>query len=92
MSLNPNTNKKAPSLEPHDSYNKHGLLDPDKPVYLHGLITKTRLFKYIENFTIKNWKFSDKNSDIFLYFCSKHSLWVLVRSVSQRQFQLVHTI
>ena len=27
-------------------------------------ITKTRLFKYIENFTFKNWKFSDKNSDI----------------------------
>ena len=28
-------------------------------------IMKTRLFKYIENFTSKNWKFSDKNSDIF---------------------------
>ena len=28
-------------------------------------ITKTQLFKYIENFTTKNWKFSDKNSDIF---------------------------
>ena len=26
---------------------------------------KRRLFKYIENFTAKNWKFSDKNSDIF---------------------------
>ena len=31
----------------------------------HTNITKTRLFKYIENFTTKNWKFSDKNSDIF---------------------------
>ena len=31
-----------------------------------GYITKTRLFKYIENFTSKNWEFSDKkNSDIF---------------------------
>ena len=30
------------------------------------VITKTRLFKYKENFTSKNWKFSDKkNSDIF---------------------------
>ena len=29
------------------------------------LITKTRLFKYIENFTTKNYKFSDKKSDIF---------------------------
>ena len=28
-------------------------------------ITKTCLFKYIENFTTKIWKFSDKNSDIF---------------------------
>ena len=27
-------------------------------------ITKTRLFKYNENFTAKNWKFSDKNTDI----------------------------
>ena len=31
----------------------------------YEVITKTRLFKNIENFTIKNWKFSDKNSDIF---------------------------
>ena len=28
-------------------------------------ITKIRLFKYIENFISKNWKFSEKNSDIF---------------------------
>ena len=30
-------------------------------------ITKTRLLKYIQNITSKNWKFSDKkkNSDIF---------------------------
>ena len=28
-------------------------------------ITNTRLLKYIENFTTKNWKFLDKNSDIF---------------------------
>ena len=25
---------------------------------------KTSLFKYIENFTTKKWKFSDKNSEI----------------------------
>ena len=34
----------------------------DKPVLT---ITKTTLFKYTENFTTKNWKFSDKKSDIF---------------------------
>ena len=33
--------------------------------YYAGSITKTRLFKYIENFTSKNWKFSGKTSDIF---------------------------
>ena len=41
------------------------------------IITKTRLFKYTENFTTITWKFSDKSSDIFSYFCSKHRLWVL---------------
>ena len=30
------------------------------------LITKTGLSKYIETFTTKKWKFSDKNSDMFL--------------------------
>ena len=34
-------------------------------------ITKTRLFKYIENFTSKNWK-----NWYFSNFCSKHRLWV----------------
>ena len=32
-----------------------------KYALIFHLITKTRLFKYIENFTAKNWKFSDKN-------------------------------
>ena len=34
---------------------------------MHVLITKTRLFKYmyIENFTTKKWKFSEKKTDIF---------------------------
>ena len=27
---------------------------------------KPRLFKYIENFTSKNWKFSDKKTVVFL--------------------------
>ena len=30
-----------------------------------NFITKTHLFKYTENFISKNWKFSDKNFDIF---------------------------
>ena len=44
-------------------------------------ITKTRLFKYIENFISKNWKFSDKKLLYFSYFCSKHRLWVLLRTI-----------
>ena len=35
------------------------------------LITKTCLFKYTENFTTKNWKFSGKKFWYFSYFCSK---------------------
>ena len=31
------------------------------------IITKTRLFKYIENFTSKNWKFSDKKHWFFFF-------------------------
>ena len=48
--------------------------------------TKTRLFKYTEKNTTKKWKFSDKKTDIFSYFCSKHRLWVLVRTASSRRF------
>ena len=50
------------------------------------VITKTRLFKYIENFTTKKWKFSDEKFWYFSYFCSKHRLWVLVRTASSRRF------
>ena len=43
--------------------------------------TKTRLFKYFENFTTQT-----ENSDIFfIYFCSNHRLWVLVRIASPRR-------
>ena len=34
-------------------------------ISLHKRITKTNHFKYTENFTSKEWKFSDKKSDIF---------------------------
>ena len=50
------------------------------------VITKKCLFKYIKNFTTENRKFSDKKSDIFSDFCSKHRLWVLVRTASPRRF------
>ena len=40
--------------------------------YHMQVITKTWLFKYIKNFTTKNWKFSDKNSDIFFYISAQN--------------------
>ena len=49
-------------------------------------ITITCLFKYIENFTTKKGKISDKKFWYFSYSCSKHRLWVPVRTTSLRQF------
>ena len=39
------------------------------------------LIQYFENFTTKKGKFSDKKFWYFSYFCSKHKLRVLVRTV-----------
>ena len=70
----------------HTSQSKStgGGCNAPEPVFL--TITKTRLFKYIENFTSKNRKFSGKKLWNFLYFCSIHRLWVLVRTASARRF------
>ena len=44
----------------------HMSCNPEYELSIYGLyITKTRLFKYIENFTSKNWKFLDKNLILF---------------------------
>ena len=40
-------------------------VQPNPILTQNFIITKNSLFKYIENFITKNWKFSDKNSDIF---------------------------
>ena len=37
----------------------------------NATITKTRLFKYKENFTAKTWKFSDKKNLIIFIFLLK---------------------
>ena len=56
----------------------------------HGLseasITKTGLFKYTESFTTKKMKIFRYKFWYFSYFCSKHGLWVLVRTASPRRF------
>ena len=41
-------------------------------VVVNILITKTRLLKYIENFTSKNWKFSDKKLWYFFYISAQN--------------------
>ena len=68
------------------------LIFGNKPVKILNVEESTRhkrvtFWKYaysnkFKNFTIKNWKFSDKNLKYFSYFCSKHRLWVLVRTAS----------
>ena len=65
---------------------KYAVSDYPKPSSQQPYITKTRLFKYIENFTTKTSKFSDKNSDIFHILAQKHRLWVLVRTASSKRF------
>ena len=58
---------------------------PDK-AQIRKVITKTRLFKYIENVTTKKPKVSREKFWYFSYFCSKHRLWVLIRTASPRRF------
>ena len=70
------------------------------PEYLHlyvshvtdVVITKTRLLKYIENFTSKKLKLSDEKLWKFSYFYSKHILSVLVKTASAWRFKRVSTI
>ena len=62
--------------------------DPNVQVHFPRTITKTRLFKYMENFTSKKLEiFQIKNSDSFhISAQKKHRLWVLVRTASVRRF------
>ena len=61
-------------------FRNRGLTKKTKCVVNHY----SRLFKYIENFTTKKEKLSDKIILYFSHFCSKHRLWVLVRGGSNR--------
>ena len=53
-------------LKYFDSQAWAGSVEPDQGLHFAVHIMKTRLFKYIENFTSKNWKFSDKKLWYFL--------------------------
>ena len=58
-------------------------------ISVHGDVITFRKHAYsnnTENFTIKKWNRSDKKFWYVSYFCSKHRLWVLVRTALQRQF------
>ena len=74
-------------LESVSSSSDHSMTAPDTALFsskqnnailIH--ITKTCLFKYIENFASKNWKFQIKNSDIFHISAQNIFLWVLIRT------------
>ena len=66
------------------------------PIYFWSpFITKTRLYKHIENFTTKkteNFQIKIPIFFFFSYFFSKHRLLVLVRTASPRRFYRVPTI
>ena len=47
------------------SVGKKALIPYASSIFPDERITKTRLFKYIEDFTSKIWKFSEKKNDIF---------------------------
>ena len=53
--------------------NLHLLYNYNYMYYMIKIVSfmQTRLFKYIENFTSKNWNFSDKESLIFFIFLLK---------------------
>ena len=55
-------------------YNKDPYETVDSQIFSIFHIAKTSLCKYVENFTSKSWKFSDKNLCYFSYFFSKHRL------------------
>ena len=55
-------------------------MDCGYSVHFSGIVsssqfTKTSIFKYTENFTIRKWKFSDKNSDIFQISAQNIDCW-----------------
>ena len=53
----------TPESNEHTHKNKIAEVSKTYNIWLN--IMKTHLFKYIENFTSKNWKFSDTKTDIF---------------------------
>ena len=51
---------------------------------------KTRLYNNFEYSTTKKWKFSDKKFWYLSYFCTKHRLWVLVRTDDEAVLTSTH--
>ena len=69
----------------------------DNKIVLIDCIRRKALRKHAYSNTLKilppkNGNFSDKKIWYFSCFCSKHRLWVLVRTASARRFQRVPTI
>ena len=64
------TSPKAYLLRNHPYTSKH------YPSWRYGRksITKTRLFKYIEIFTSKNWTFSDKKKTLIFFYISDQNI------------------
>ena len=67
-------------------------IECDAKQFVRICITKTRLFKYIENSPLKTENFQMKNSDIFHISAKNHRLWLLVRTALARRFYRVPTM
>ena len=53
---------------------------------------KTCLFKYIENFTTKNWNFSDKNSDIFIFLLKTYYIGTRKNRLAEAVLTSTHNL
>ena len=78
-------------MSPAVKFTQHAkvyLLDILLPVHRRFHITKTRLYKYIENFTNKkkNKNFQMKNSGSFLFSAQNIDYWYLLESPRQDGF------
>ena len=76
-------------------FHKHFSRNVRKRTFWHVRLTKTQLSLPLRKHTYSNIQkisppetenFQIKNSNTFSYFCSKHRLWILVRTASTRRF------
>ena len=75
------------------SYKQCKVVSEEEEANWYGsAIMKTPLFEYIENFTAKNWKFSDKNLWCFSYFCLNIDCGFSLERLTEAVLTSTHTL